>query len=53
MKMECLQAVQIKGCGLTVLEPGIFFPISYLLGLHSRESRRSGGGGVYKDANIS
>lgn len=53
VKMEGLQAVQIKGCGLTVLEPGILFPISYLLGLHSRESRRKGGGyTVYKDANI-
>lgn len=40
VKMECLQTVQIKGCGLTVLESDIFFPISYLLGHHSRESRR-------------
>lgn len=52
MKMEGLQAVQIKGCGLTVLEPGIFF--SNILSSGSSFKRiKKKGAGLYKDANVS
>lgn len=43
MKMECLQAVQIKGCGLTVLESDIFFQYRIFL-VFIQENQEKGGG---------
>lgn len=50
VKMECLQTVQIKGCGLTVLESDLFFP--NILPSWSSFKRIKKKGSLYKDANI-
>lgn len=44
VKMEGLQAVQIKGCGLTVLEPGIFSPQYLIFWVFIQENQEEGGG---------
>lgn len=46
VKMECLQTVQIKGCGLTVLEPDIFS--QYLIFLVIIQNNQKEGGFIQR-----
>lgn len=52
VKMECLQAVQIKGYGLTVLEP-VFFFFQYLIFWVFIQENQEEEGGCYTKMQIS